>query len=493
MAAAWLVAVVLGASRVRADGDLRNVSHIVVIMQEGHSFDNYLGALPYVSLTPYHPGPCKNSDHRCVDGLTCTVGEELSCSNSNLAEDGSMALSFHQSAYCAPDLDHSWLGSHLEGNFTFPNMMPWSSPSDGFVRQNQAAELGAGRPEQTNDATMGFYTAVDLPFYYGLAESFALNDRYFSSIAGPAFPNRAYQLAATSFGHLTDTEILAPPGGYKPMTGTIFDLLDRSDVSWSNYFGNFPTSSMFRGTNTHFKPTAAFLRDAEAGKLPAVSFVDPTFTFTAPGNDEHSPSDIRTGEAYVASLVRAVRNGPDWRDSIIFITYDQHGGYYDHVAPPKAEQNGLTSPDGIDPGLCEDLSDPPLSMTPAGGANCMGLPLTGHSFEQAASLCPMLEQPKEAYPSFCAGFNQLGFRVPLIAVSPFSKPHYVSHTIGDHTSLLALIEQRFLTSRGHRQYLTARDQNASTLIDMFDFDHSPSLAASVPAAPEASSNDPGCS
>src|SRR5437899_11317776 len=108
----------------------------------------------------------------------------------------------------------------------------------------------------------------------------------------------------------------------------------------------------------------------------------------------------------------------------------------------------------------------------------------------------MLEQPNEAYPSFCAGFSQLGFRVPLVAVSPFSKPHYVSHTVGDHTSLLALIEKRFLSldenetngdgDNNGRPHLTRRDQHANTLEDLFDFEHSPSLdTAIVPAAPPA--------
>ncbi len=483
---------ILAANSANADGNLQNVKHIIIITQEDHSFDNYLGALPYVSGTPYHPGPCSSSDHRCVDALTCSAGRQLSCRNSNIAADGTDAPSFHQTAYCTGDLDHSWVGSHLEGNFTFPNMMVLSSPNDGFVRQN--GDRVAGWTDPTESLAMGFYTAEDLPFYYRVAETFAVDDRYFSSLAGPAFPNRAYELAATSFGHLSDAEIFPPLGGYRPLGGTIFDLLDRNHVRWTNYFGNFATSSMFRGTaRSHLASTAAFLADAAAGRLPAVSFVDPTFTFAAPGTDEHPPSDIRAGEFYVANLVRTVRRGPNWKDSIIFITYDQHGGFYDHVVPPTAKQNGLSSPDGIDPGLCEDLSDPPTSMTPAGGANCLGLPSSGHSFEEAAALCPMLVQPNEAYPSFCASFNQLGFRVPLIAVSPFSKPHYVSHTIGDHTSLLAIIEQRFLAGSGLRPHLTARDQDASTLDDMFDFDHSPSLVATIPVAPAPSSADPGCS
>jgi phospholipase C len=485
---------ICAANYANADGNLQNLQHVIIITQEGHSFDNYLGALPYASGTPYHAGPCSSNDHQCVDGLTCSQSDHsLVCRNSNIAEDGTIVPAFHQTAFCTADLDHSWTGSHLEGNFTFPNMMASSSPNDGFVRQNQnGAENGP--MDSAENPAMGFYTEAELPFYYRLAETFALDDRYFSSVAGPGFPNRAYELAATSFGHLTDIELLPPSGGYKPIGGTIFDLLDRNGVSWTNYYGNFATSLIFRSAmSSHLASLAAFQADAAAGRLPAVSFVDPIFTFTAPGTDERSPSDIRAGEFYVAKLLQAVRNGPNWKNSIIFITYDQPGGFYDHVAPPMAKQNGLNSPDGIDPGLCEDLSDPPMSMMPGGGANCMGLPLTGHSFEEATALCPMLVQPNEAYPSFCAGFNQLGFRVPLIAVGPFSKPHYVSHTVGDHTSLLALIEQRFFTKRGPRPHLTARDEYASTLSDMFDFDHSPSLNAGIPSAPAPSPNDFGCS
>jgi phospholipase C len=485
---------ILAASYARADGNLANLKHIIVITQADHSFDNYLGTLPYANGTPYHPGPCSANDHTCVDGLTCGESSHgLACSNANVDEDGTVVSSFHQTALCTANLDNSWTGSHLEGNFTFPNMMESSSPNDGFVRQNEESAGDSGRIDPAESPTMGFYTEAELPFYYGLAETFALDDRYFSSVPGPAFPNRSYELAATSFGHVSEVEMLPPPGGYKPIGGTIFDLLDRDGISWTNYFGNFATSAIFHGVTTgRVASLSSFLTDAAAGRLPSVAFVDPLFTLSAPGTDEHPPSDVRAGEFYVANLVRAVRNGPNWKDSIIFITYDQNGGFYDHVAPPGANQSSLNGPDGVDPGLCEDLSDPPMSLMPGGGANCLGLPLSGHSFEEAAALCPMLVQPNEAYPSFCATFNQFGFRVPLIAIAPFSKPHYVSHTIADHTSLLAMIEQRFLTRGGQRPHLTARDEYASALSDMFDFDKSPSLAASIPAAIPSSSSDPGC-
>jgi hypothetical protein len=139
------------------------------------------------------------------------------------------------------------------------------------------------------------------------------------------------------------------------------------------------------------------------------------------------------------------------------------------VAPPRAPQGSARTPDGISPGQCADLSNPPASLEPGAGADCIGL-------ADAQLLCPALAQnPRGPYPENCASFDQLGFRVPLVVVSPFAKPHYVSHTIADHTSLLAFIEERFLSGL----HLTMRDQYANALLDLFDFDNAPSLATAV--------------
>jgi phospholipase C len=167
-----------------------------------------------------------------------------------------------------------------------------------------------------------------------------------------------------------------------------------------------------------------------------------------------------------------------WKDSIIFITHDEHGGFYDHAKAPKAPQGGALNPDGINPGQCEDLSNPPSSEQPGGGAECSSnlISTTDTSVADAEQLCPALvADPTGPYPAQCANFNQLGIRIPFIVVSPFSKQHYVSHAVGDHTSMLALIERRFLTVNGVKYHLTKRDGYANPLEDMFDFTHSPSL------------------
>lgn len=509
VALAPLVSVLLAVfpwTAARADGDLRKVNHVIIVMQENHSFDNYFGALAYAPHSPYHRPPrrsedggCPDHDHRCVDGLVCSTDKSGKpvCFNVNRDDDGTLVMAFHDSRRCVlPDLDHSWVGSHRELNFRAPNRGLHDPRNDGFVLVNDLTEqIDDGVESPTDDQTMGFYNQDEIPFYYGLASTFAISDRYFSSVIGPTFPNRSYLLAATSFGHLTTAEIFPPPGsgGYRPITGTIFDLLDANGVSWADYFSDVPAGAIFRpfgptGVDPHFLPLSVFLAQAAGAPgfppLPQVAFVDPNFGILNPAteNDEHPPTDIQRGQAFVSQVINALRAGPSWSDSILFLTFDEHGGAYDHVAPPRARQDHERTPDGIAPGQCADLSSVPMSLAPGGGAQCSSNPTsaTDTSVANAIALCPVLAQdPTGPFPRECASFEQLGFRVPFVAVSPFAKPHYVSHTTGDHTSLLALIERRFLPAGSH---LTRRDANADTLEDLFDFDRSPSRDAVVTQA-----------
>jgi phospholipase C len=503
------------------DAGLHKVKHVIILMQENHSFDNYFGALTYAPGSPYHgprgerggderdgdrddggngdgsdPHGCPPSDHACVDGLRCAVDAAggFHCANANLDDDGSTVFAFHNTNRCVkPDLDHEWVSTHREANFDDPNATIRHAPMSGFVRVNDETEQHDGGVESaTDDETMGFYNQDEIPFYYGLANGFAISDRFFASVLGPTFPNRSYLAAATSFGHLTTSDTFPPPGGYQPITGTIFDLLERNNVSWADYFQDAPQGGAFRNfsataVDPHFFPLPVFLAQAAGaagvGDLPTVSFVDPNFGLfgIARENDEHPPTDIQRGQAFVSQVINAVRNGPHWEDSVIFIVYDEHGGAYDHVKPPRA-----AAPDAIAPGQCADLSNVPASLAPGGGAECnqnlFGDPRT--SVADAIALCPaMAADPTGPFPRECAGFDQLGVRVPFLAISPFSKRHYVSHEAADHTSILAFVERAFLT--GH-QHLTERDGNANDLLDLFDFAHAPSLDAAVgQAAPPA--------
>ena len=489
----------------RADGGIHKVKHVILVMQENHSFDNYFGALAYAPGSPYRPPAagtgCGGHDHRCVDGLSCAVdaGGALQCSNANLDDDGSTVVAFHDPNRCpAPDLDHGWTSTHREVNFAQPNATRRRPLLDGFVRVNDETEQHDGAESPTDDETMGFYTQDDLPFYYDLAQQFAISDRFFSSMLGPTFPNRAYFAAATSFGHVSTADEIPPLEGYRPVGGTIWDLLDRNGVSWADYYQDLPQGASFRPLGStvldpHFQLLPVFLAQAAGlGDLPSVSFVDPNFGAlgTVTENDEHPPTDIQRGQAFVSQVVSAVRNGPHWADSVIFIVYDESGGFYDHVPPPRAVR-----PDAVQPGQCEDLSNPPASLQPGGGAGCSsnikGDPDT--SLAEAIALCPALAaDPTGPYPAGCARFDQYGLRVPLLVVSPFARPQYVSHAIADHTSLLAFVETVFLpTVHGHRQHLTRRDRDADNLLDLFDFAGSPSLATEIGvAAPPATDCTP---
>jgi len=481
-----------------ADGNLKKVNHIIVVMQENHSFDNYFGALAYAPGSPYHNGNgvCAPTDHKCVDGLTCRVsGGVYTCTNSNLDDNGSTVHAFKATSRCVvPDLDHSWVGTHHEMNFSNPNGTLNTPLNNGFVRQNDLTEQHDKGESPTDDQTISFYNQDDLPFYYGLAQKFAINDRQFASVLGPTFPNRSYLMAATSFGHLTTNDTIPPVVGYRPITGTIFDQLDKHGVSWADYFEETPQDASFRPIDSHNLPLATFFLQASGvGTLPQVAFIDPNFGTmgTSLEDDEHPPTDIQRGQYHVSQVINAMRNGPHWKDSVIFVLYDEHGGFYDHAKPPRAPQNGARTPDGIFPGQCEDLSFPPFSEQPGGGAECSWnfVSTTDTTLIDAETLCPALaSNPTGPFPTSCAAFDQLGVRVPLIAVSPFSKPAYVSHTTGDHTSLLAMIEKRFLSSSTSTVHLTRRDQYANDLEDLFDFDTSPSLNTAVGAA-EPSQND----
>ncbi len=489
-----LVAVPSLPQPVHADGDLRKVNHFVFMMQENRSFDNYFGALPYVPGGPYHScsgKQARRTDHRCVDGLTCTpgVGGELTCSNYNVNLAGDTIFAFHDPRICLRSgLDHGWPASHAEGNWADPGATFFSSPNDGFVRQNET-----DNPHQDVDYdTIGFYTQDELPFYYAIAQTFAIDDRYHASVIGPTLPNRLYYMAATSFGHTTTGEAIPPlPAGYRPPTGTLLDRMDEHGVTWMNYYTDVPASFYLRPFfSPHVAPITQFASDLAAGHLADVTYVDAHFgILNGKESDEAPPNNVRRGEYFVAQNIALIRNSQFWNDTIIIVTYDEHGGCYDHVAPPHVRQHGQRTPDGIYPGQCEDLSNPPASVTPGGGANC------SQSMSDATSTCPGFT-PTGPYPGSCPAFDQYGFRVPFMAVSPFAKPQYVSHTLADHTSLVALIEKRFFTPHargGHHPSLTKRDAAAKTLEDMFDFDHAPSANAAIPSAPPESPSDPGCS
>ena len=378
------------------DGGRSKIQHVIVLMQENRSNDNYFSRLP--------------------EGGEDVQQEQDVYSNPNPVNPaGPPIRSFHQTSYCEEaDLNHSWTGVHNEIDH---------GQMDGFTAAN------ADSTDTTGSRAMGYYDASDLPFYYGLYSTFARGDRYFASVPGPTYPNREYLMAATSFGHIMND---LPSNGLPGLS--IFEELDNAGITWRSYSQGLPSPILFAYVRTHAAghifPISQYYADAASGMLPQVSFVDPAFLGTKnTESDEHPPSNIQTGQFFVSTVVNSLFKSPNWSSSALFLTYDEHGGYFDHVAPPAA-----VAPDNI---------------------------------------APMLGPGDVA-----AKFDMYGVRVPAVVVSPFSRPHHVSDEVYDHTSITRFIELRFGLPA-----MTRRDAAANPMSDFFDFDH-PSFAT-PPTLPTA--------
>jgi phospholipase C len=279
---------------------IRQLETIVVCMQENRSLDHYFGTAPWIGQYGIPPG------YSQPDNTGATVQPH------------------HFQTPSTPDIAHSWSAMHRQWN---------GGRMDGFYRSGG-----------TN--AMGYYTAADLPFYSELFEQFTLCVNFFSSVMGPTYPNRFYHVAGTS-GGVTTNRIY----GYGVLDyPCILDLLDAAGVSWAVYdlgqdvveaglsdnvfvfFKNFANDERAKRTLENY------LGDAEAGTLPQVSFIIPSYTLL---QDEHPPAPITYGMDLQQILITALMDSPQWDRSAYILTYDESGGYFDHVAPPQLDAFGL--------------------------------------------------------------------------------------------------------------------------------------------------------
>ena len=270
----------------------------------------------------------------------------------------------------------------------------------------------------TSAESMGYLTKDDLPFTCGLAGAFPIADRYFCSAMAQTDPNRRFLIAGTSLGLIDDT---FPPG--LPPNGVIFEQFNRYGISWKDYYSSLPTLGVFLPLLTvpsllsGLAGIDRFYADAAAGTLPSFSLVEPDYE----KQSEEDPQDVQFGDQFLGKVVNAVMSGPGWPSTMLIWTYDEHGGYYDHVPPPAA-----VTPDDIPPTL--GPADPP------------------------------------------GAFDRYGFRVPAGVVSPFAKCNFVSHTVYDHTSILKTVEEKL-----NLPALTRRDANANSLFAMVDLRSKPAF------------------
>jgi phospholipase C len=285
------------------------IKHLVIACQENRSFDHYFG---YAQLVQ-----------------TAGFGPPAGYSQPDAA--GNPHHPFEFTSLKTPDPPHSWSAVHEQ----------WDGGAmDGFFKSS-AARIGNG------DAAIGYYTAAELPFYYGLFDDSALVANYFCSLLGPTWPNRFYFAAGTSGGITTNGV-----WGYGIFDyPIILDLLDEAGVTWGIYnmnwdsvpFGNTDNVFVFWKNFAHDQRTlggkGSFLNDARKGRLPQVSWLVSSF---AHQKDEHPPADVSVGMSLQAELITAVRESPLWGSSAFLLTYDEHGGFFDHVAPPQVDAYGLS-------------------------------------------------------------------------------------------------------------------------------------------------------
>jgi phospholipase C len=272
---------------------------------------------------------------------------------------------------------------------------------------------------------MGYYDWNQLPYYYELAFQFATSDSWFSPVMAATVINRMYLFSGTSAGNI-DSNTIPPPGGWT--MPTIFTRLDSKGVSWRYYYTD-PALIRLKSwasynPNNVFPISQYYLDVQNDHSLPSVIFIDSSTT-----DDEHPGRDMAPGAQLGAQIINGLLNSSSWNDSVFILSYDEGGGMYDHVPPVS-----LPPPDNI----------PPM-LTPT-------------------------SQP--------GTFGQSGFRVPLIVISPYVKPHFVSHVARDYTSILRLIEVRFGLNP-----LTARDAAADDMTEFFDLTSPPALLTppSLPA------------
>jgi phospholipase C len=437
------------------------LNHIIFMIQENRSFDHYFGAMrqywasngipdqSFDGLAQFNPttgaaplqGPAPTNPG--CDAAFPFPGNDCTVTNSSPA-----IAPFHMLSMCIENPSPSWNEDRVDWNLT--NFVSATATLDGFVfsAAHDARNLQPPFKDTNGIRAMAYYDGGDLPFYYFMASSFGTSDRWFSPVMTNSPSNHMYALAGTSMGHAYGWGGLTNP--------TIFDLLQSAGVTWRIYVtdltylvpplndGYLNEFAMAAKYPNNFVPVSQFLTDSQNGTLPAVSWIDAGLNSGLdehPGLDDGAPGgSVQVGSQYVSTLINGLMQSTSWQDSVFILTFDEMGGFYDHV-PPQPE----VSPDGIKP--LDLLQGPPPN---------------------GPDICVYDTGPN-------CDFVYSGYRVPLIVISPFSKKNYVSHTVADYTAWLKLVETRF-----NLPSLTKRDAAQMDMTEFFDFANVPWKTPPVP-------------
>jgi phospholipase C len=365
------------------------IKNVIVMMKENRAFDHLLGKLhdrgkPDVEAIP----PTFSNPDSTGSGTVTPMHQTTTCIHS--------------------DPDHQWAAMHTQVN---------GGQMDGFV-QSAASSTGTD-----GHFALSYYDEADFPFYYWLAKTYAINDRHFASVRSGTYPNRNFLLLGTADG------VMSTGAGYpNPATPTIFDAMNKAGVTW----GAYSDGSLVGGTlnwsagHPNTGSFATFLQALDATTLPQVAFVDGVDNVT----DDHPTADVQAGEAWTRTIYEHATASPLWPRLAILWTYDEGGGFFDHVPPPNMA--------------------------------CVARP----------------GNPTDT------NYVELGVRIPMVVISPYARAGYTSHVVQEHTAITRFIEAIF-----NLPALTSRDANSDALLDLLDFGCPPSFLT-PPAAPAAGTN--GC-
>ena len=387
---------------------LASIEHVVVLMLENRSFDHMLGFL-------YTDAGNKSPTGQPYEGLT---GDETNPDAKGNPVSVFKIQASDQNAYFYPGADpgEGYLATNdqLFGSTTAPN--PPVAANQGFIKDFaytlgwETKEKWSILPGTVANNIMGCFTPEMLPVLSGLARGYAVCDHWYCSLPTETLPNRAFACAGTSQGHMDDkTKTFTSP--------SIFGLLSQNSIGWAIYgydadpLTRHDFTDIATADDSHFGQFTDFQAAAKAGTLGAYTFLEPSWSTS--GNSQHPNYDVALGEQLIHDVYEALRNGPGWNNTLFIITYDEHGGCYDHVAPPT-------------------------NAVP----------------------------PDDSAGEYDFDFKRFGLRVPTVLVSPLIAAGTVFRVPDgamplDHTSILKTVETRW-----NLKPLTARDAAAPDVGDV---------------------------
>jgi phospholipase C len=502
-----------------------SIQHVIFMLQENRTFDSYFGMLnPYRQANGWTTS--EDNQTYTVDGI-----DDKLTKFTNFDDENEPFTLFKLQSACVDDMTSAWLESYGDVN-RYDFLLDRPILMDGFVHTAENfAKLGEGDGTFTDlqgKRAMGYYDQDILNYYYYMASQFAVSDRWFSPVSSKSTPNRIATYTGGTTQGLVRDPFVDDLFTNQLNIETIFQELDTNNVSWKIYysltaggctdddgdcgqgghssdypvttFSDFSYSTKYLYENpqqapcvaptigskqavgdaanafcidiNHIAPLNSYLTDVKNNTLPSYAFIEAAYGHS----DEHpgSGQSILYGQQQVAMLINALMQSPSWSSSVFFLSYDEPGGPFDHVPPVPGHSNdfsdaGLNAPDISTIAVNADAFNPCLPPS--------GIPTVHCDLKPSDPGANSGDAP--AQQGFAA---QLGFRLPNLVISPFTRKHYVSHIPMDHTAIIKFVESRFIGSGAH---LTNRDAAQPDLMNFFDFTSVPWATPPTPPTPNA--------